>query len=71
MVLGDSSLHVGDCVHRVGEFETGKIVFVEDGYALVDFSIHRKFKTAYLPLPILERAPSGDSMSDGPFTGAD
>ena len=50
------SLHVGDCVHRVGEFETGRIVFVEDGYALVDFSIHRKFKTAYLPLPVLERA---------------
>ena len=50
------SLHVGDRVHRVGEFEIGKIVLVDDDYAFVDFSSRHKFKTAYLPLLGLERA---------------
>ena len=46
---------LGDCVRRVGDVEVGKIIFVNQGYAAVDFSKDGKILTAYLPLEGLER----------------
>jgi hypothetical protein len=50
-------LKLGDCVRRVGDVEVGKMIFVNHGYAIVDFSRDGKILTAYLPLDGLEAVP--------------
>jgi hypothetical protein len=61
----ESPIKRGSLVRRIGEIEVAVVAFIDGTYALVDYpSTGGKTKTVYLPLSVLEIAPTKLSKPD-------